>query len=345
MEMAKIINYKTIQLKEINLRDTTFSFSFPESCKSIKGQDALKDSIRRMGVIHPVILYQNRIVCGRRRVLACRALGKKLIPAGVIEGKISPNFVPAKKLRDVSGLDLFILNIEDNLYIRQLNIIENAVIIEKLIELWQADKRDVITKYLPLLHIPSDIRYLQKYRLLAKLNNKVKSLIVERGISLDTVDIIRQWPIKVRNNVLSRILAFGFGNNKISRILTLLNDISVRDNVSADSIFKVRKWLNVSRKRNIPLYRKGIWLTNFLEQKLYPMRTEFRAGVKSIIARLNLAENISVEMDNLLTGEDNNINLKIKCGNRKELEGIIAGLRILKSSKALDELLHLIKGH
>ena len=72
-------NFKSIPIEKIDLDDrlTSFSLGIPA--------DSLQQSIKEVGVIHPVTLIQTgdrfRIVCGHRRVKASSLLEKNKIPA------------------------------------------------------------------------------------------------------------------------------------------------------------------------------------------------------------------------------------------------------------------------
>lgn len=320
--MAKINKYTEIALNEINLEDTTFSFSFPQEL------DRLTESISKMGLFHPILLYHKRIACGRRRILSCKKLGWKEIPVGIIEGTHTE-------------IEIFKLNLEDNLSIRELNIIEKSKILNKLLNLWQVPQENIIKEYLPLLKIPANIKYLNKYLWLNDLSEELTGMLIKGKVSLDTLNITRDWPENIRDKILNLALSFGFGTNKTGEILTLLSDISIKDNSPIDKPIQAKEWLKTNNNPQIPPYQKGLWLRKFLLMNRYPMHTEFRDRVKSLIAKL--PENISIELNNLLSWEEDSISLKVKCKKKEDLEQTIKELSKLSNSPELSELLGLLR--
>lgn len=317
--MVKINKYTEIDLKEIKLQDTTFCFSFPQEA------DNLTESISKTGLIQPPILHENRIVCGRRRILSCKKLGWKMISVGIIEEK-------------QAEIEIFKLNLEDNLSTRELNIIEKSIILNKFLNLWRLSQEEIIKIYLPRLNIPPNIKYLKKYIWLEDLSNETKKMIIKNNISLDTLNITIDWP----KNILYLVLGFGFGNNKTSEILILLRDISLKNNSPVEAPIHSEEWLRVKNNSQFSLYQKGIWLRDFLSGKRYPMHTEFKNKVKELIDRLKLPENVTIELKNLLTWEDDTISLRLKCKKKKDLEETLKELSRLKDSPELNELLDIL---
>lgn len=51
--------------------------------------DKLRDSIRRDGLLHPIIAWRGHVLVGQRRVEICRTLGHRVIPAYEITEDVS----------------------------------------------------------------------------------------------------------------------------------------------------------------------------------------------------------------------------------------------------------------
>lgn len=322
--MVKISKYKKINIEDIDLNKTKFSFSFPEQV------DNIAESINKIGLLQPPVIYRDQIVCGRRRIKACKKIGHKETAAGIIEN--AP-----------SDLSLFELNIYDNISIRELNIIEKSIILNKLHKEFNINDEDIAKRYFSLLKIPVSMRYFNKYIWLCSLSDNLKKDIVERNISLDTICIMKDWPQSVRDETLQLVLSFGFGNNKVNEIVDLLRDISLRDNAPVDAPFRLDAWKKIKDDPRVSYYRKGEWLRGFLTKKRYPIHSEFKDNVKRIISKLDLKDDISFELNNLLSWEDDGINIKAKYKSRKDLEKIIEKLKLLKDSEELCDLLNMLK--
>jgi hypothetical protein len=108
----------TVGIEEIDANDHAFKIT------SGRRPDDLIHSIADVGLISPPILRQTgntmTVVCGFRRIEACRSLGWNHLDARIIKGF------------DATGLDCLMLAIADNCFNRQLNVIEQAEAVVRL---------------------------------------------------------------------------------------------------------------------------------------------------------------------------------------------------------------------
>lgn len=322
--MVKINKYVELDINEIDLRNDKFLFSFPEE------SNELLESIKRTGLLNAPLLHLNHVICGRRRILACKKLGIRKINAGILNS-------------NSSELDLFILAIEDNSTNRKFNIIEKSAIINKLLNVFKTPKKVLVAKYLPFLGVPADIRYINKYIWIDNLKRTLKMELLEKNVSLSTLNIISDWPEDKKKKTLEIVMSFGFGNNKVSDILNLLNEISLRDNSAPSLMYNSEACNKICNNPNLSLYQKGERFRALLFQKRYPNYSEFKGKLKNLTKKLALSENIKIDLDNLLTMEDERISFNIQCKSKKDLGKTISKLEKLKNSEELQQLLDLLK--
>jgi len=89
-----------------------------------RNSDVVKESIRKVGLINPVILKKRldadetySAICGYQRIMACQKLGWERIEAKVID--------------DVKEEKILLLVLHDNLSSRGFNEIEKAIVLKK----------------------------------------------------------------------------------------------------------------------------------------------------------------------------------------------------------------------
>lgn len=301
--------------------DKTYSFSFPEELES------LTQSIKIVGLLQPIILTDSyNIVCGTRRVISCKKLKLKDAPAIILD-------------KNLPDLDLFKINLEDNLSTRTPNIIEKSIILNKLKNNFKIPEEIIIKEYLPMLKIPCNIKYLEKYIRLDKLPVDLKHEIIDKDISIEILDNLKKWP----DYLIKLIFSFNFGNGKTFQLITILNEISLHSGKAVDEPLKSIEWLNIYKNPDIPIYQKGRRLREFLLAKRYPIYTEYKNKIRKTTNRIKLPDNISLLLNELLTLENDSINLKVRCKNIEDLKTAAQKLMEISDSQALAELINLLK--
>lgn len=301
--------------------DKTYSFSFPLKLES------LTRSIKIVGLLQPVILTDSyNVVCGTRRVISCKKLKLTDVPAIILD-------------KNLPDLDLFKINLEDNLSTRTPNIIEKSIILNKLKNNFNVPEEIIIKDYLPILQMPSNIKYLKKYIWLDKLPVDLKNEIVIKKISIETLENMKSWP----DYLIRLLFSFNFGNTKTFQLVIILNEISLHSGKPVDEPLKSTAWLNIYNNPDIPIYQKGLKLREFLLEKRYPIYIEYKNRIRQITNKIKLPNNISLLLGELLTLENDNINLKIKCKNSEELKTAAQKLMEIADSQDLKDLIDLLK--
>ena len=154
---------KKIDLVEMNLRDKRFCISFGDNVEK------LKLSIKSIGVTSPPIITPGKgkkseyiLVSGFKRVLACKQVGLKNIPCFVT--------------RSFSDLENFKIAVMDNIGTRELNPIEKSNVVFKLLK-FNAEKKEVISKYLPLLSLEPNVNVLNNFLTLQSFSKRIKNVL------------------------------------------------------------------------------------------------------------------------------------------------------------------------
>lgn len=308
-----------IPLKDINQKDRTFCLSFPLS------PFPLSNFIKETGFISPLILRKKKgekryqIVSGFRRIEAFKNRIFKKIPAFIF----SESELPNKKA--------ILLSFYDNLSQRYLNEIEKSMAIEKLHSLGKISEEKLINFFLPLLGLPRSKKYLEKYLALERIEEAFKKSIAQNEISLEIGIILAKFSLQERKRIFNLIKRLRLNQNKAKEIITLLKEISRREEKSINSLLS---------EEVLKDYRDFSNFRDYLLNRRYP---EFKAYEKkffNLAKSLKLSPEIKISPPAFFESDRLKINLEIK--QEKELEKIISSLKRAFKSKEFSKLLSML---
>ncbi len=178
IELKKLesIPIELIEISEENVRKT----------KAREGLEELKQSIKKLGLIHPIIVVKKNgkyeLIVGQRRFLACKELGMKEIPAII--------------LGELDSLTKRFISFSENIQRRKLPFEDTIRVCEYLYENYKGTPKERIEKIAKDLGITFDTvkRYLA-YRLVPE---EVRKMVDEGKLYRTTAYRITQafWPNK-----------------------------------------------------------------------------------------------------------------------------------------------------
>lgn len=168
---------------------------------------------------------------------------------------------------------------------------------------------------------------------------ELKQKIISKDLPSGILDDIKDWPL----DLLELIFNFKLSINKTIQVISLLKDISLRDDKPIDNPLKSPEWINIFNNTKIPIYQKGRWLRQFLLSIRYPAYTILKDKIKQNINKLNLPKNIKIIQDELLTLEKDVISFKIECKDIQDLKIAAKKLEEISKLKEVEELLNLLK--
>lgn len=320
--------FEEILLNNIELRSNIYNVSFSEK------SNTLTQSINKIGLINPITLYKEgnvyTVVCGHRRLSACTELKFNSLSARILENTFSP-------------IDLLTLNIEDNTQTRIFNLIEKATIIDKLLNQLKLPIQNVVKTFLPLIGIPANEKYIDNYLFIHTLSNELKNLIISNNLSIEAIKKILELPANIQVHIFDLILSFKLGSNKTAETINLLVDLSQHSISKLDSILDDPEWTQIKNDVKIPDRQKGQYFRNILIKRRFPEYSNFREKAKKIISKLNLPKNISLDIEELLTWENDSITLKLNAHDNNELNTLSKNLLELSKSNDLQELFKLLR--
>src|SRR4030066_339863 len=204
-----------IPLNQIDLSDETFSVNYLPDLQS------LRSSIEEIGLIQPVLLRKKsgryQMVCGFRRISVLKELGKSEIESRVFEEE------------EMEGFQLFSLSLHENLTTRGFNAVEKAIALDKLIHRFQIEPAAVIKTFLPLFSLEPNEKILNTYLSLAQMEDEIKTYVLKEEVSRSNIRKLSALTPDNRMAVLSLISSLKLGENRLREVLTLLEEISRRN--------------------------------------------------------------------------------------------------------------------
>jgi hypothetical protein len=155
------------------------------------------------------------VISGFRRVSILRELGAEEAESRVLE--------------DEGDLALFSLALHENATTRDLNAVEIAIALEKLVNRFHVEPSEVIDRYLPLFSLETNEKILKTYLDLARMEDEIKRYVVEEKVSRTNIRRLASMSPEDRKAVLAVIAPLNLGENSLREILTLIEEISRRE--------------------------------------------------------------------------------------------------------------------
>jgi ParB family chromosome partitioning protein len=312
-----------IPLQQIDLSDDTFSVNYLPDFKN------LRSSIEEVGLIQPVFLRKRlggyQIICGFRRISVMKELGKSEIESRVFEEK------------EMDEFQLFSLSLHENLTTRGFNVVEKAIALDKLIHCFQIGPAMVIENFLPPFSIEPNEKILNTYLSLAQMENEIKRYVLEEEVSRSNIRRLATLNPDDRMTILSLISQLKLGENRLREILTLLEEISRRNQCAEKDIVQrpdiqailSQKELTPSQKTE----RVKKVLMGLRYPKMYQMEEEFEKRRRN----LNLPSNLLIHHHPFFEGRG--LRVEFQFETMEEYQSILHSLSFLAKNRKLQELL------
>jgi ParB/RepB/Spo0J family partition protein len=219
----------------------------------------LAASIRHLGLINPPILRKSNagytVVCGFRRVEACRRIGMKSIPAR-LSGE------------DVSDLECVELAIADNAMQRDLNELELSRCFCLLSRFYP--QMSLLTEAAGRLGLPAGMPYVKKLLTLASLPGKIQTAVACGQISLSMVERLRQCDAADADAMASLFMALRPSLNKQQEIFRLCREISKREEISITALLNNPELKALTASEDLDSNRRTTLLRQALQKRRMP---------------------------------------------------------------------------
>ena len=309
-----------ISLTEIDIEDETYRITTDSST------DDLEASIQRVGLLNPPVLRKKASgyapVSGFRRIRACRKLGWESVDSRVLDAKIP-------------DIQCVMTAICENSLQRALNLIETSRALN-ILSAYVAD----VPRRLRInadLGLPDNPRYMDKVAKLSRLPMNVQDAVADESISLSMAVALERIAPTDATILCNLFCDLKIGLNKQQEILTLIKEISAREDISINALLNGPDFNSIRTNPDFDRTRKRQAIRNYLKHRRYPNIAKSEERFKAHKRRLNLSQPIKLEPPPYFEGKD--YTLKIQFSNLSELKAHTATLCDLVENPILKKII------
>jgi len=311
---------KTVKLSLIDSNDDSFRITTQINI------DHLMDSIDNVGVLNLPLLIEKKsgykIVCGFRRIEACRRLGWTDVEARILDS-------------DTKRLECIKYAITDNSLQRPLNLIEQSRSINMLYGFF----KDVsaLGKSLSVMGLPDNQSIIKKIKGLYHLPGFVQSGILSNTISLAMALELGRLQLEAGECLAKLFQTLTLSLNKQREILTLLKEISLREDTSILKVLENDNLQKILTNKNLDRNQKIREIRIYLKQRRFPVITAAEKEFEKHMKKLKLGSGTKlIPPDNF---EGTTYTLKLFFKNLIELKDRKASFDALIKNPSLNKIL------
>ena len=311
---------QTVMLADIDSADTTFRITTRTEL------DNLVLSIQKLGLMHAPVLKYNPggyvIVCGFRRIAACRNLGWTRIRARV--------------LRENFGFfEMARLAVADNALQRPLNLIETSRALKLLTGV--KTEKEVLVAAAAELGLPLSPSIVPKLTKICDL-----PLPIQKGILADVIDLSMALELDRLNPEDGQALLGLFdhlkvGLNRQRELLLLLEEISQREEIPIQQLMTEKPLNHILENTEIDRSIKRQKVRTYLRRRRFPMISEAETQYRAFVKQLKLGPHITLMPPKDFEGMT--YTMTIRFDNQKELKNLKAKLEKIIHHPGLGKIL------
>ena len=316
------MDIRKIPVQYIDVSDKTYSVNFAPDLQR------LRSSIEEMGLIQPVLLRKKsggyQIICGFRRISVINDLGKLEIESKVFEEK------------EMDAFQLFSLSLHENLTTRGFNAVEKAIALDKLIHRFQIDPAAVIKTFLPFFSLEPNEKILNTYLSLAQMEDEIKTYVLNEEVSRSNIRRLSALTSDDRIAILSLISSLKLGENRLRETLTLLEEISRRNQCQEKDIVQRSEIQVVLFQKELTPSQKTERIRKVLTDLRYPRLNQMEKTFEKRRKDLNLPSNISLHHPPFFEGK--RLKIEFQFETTEEYRGILSFLSNLSDNEGFRDL-------
>jgi ParB/RepB/Spo0J family partition protein len=317
------MDIKQIPVQQIDVSDKTFSVNY------LPDLQKLRSSIGEIGLIQPVLLKKKsggyQIICGFRRISVMKELEKAEIESRVFEEK------------EMDEFQLFSLSLHENLTTRGFNTVEKAIALNKLIHLFRIDPAEVTKTFLPLLSLEPNEKILNTFLSLAQMEDEIKTYVLKEEVSRSNIRRLSTLTSDNRMAVLSLLSSLKLGENRLKEALTLLEEISRRNQCKEKDIVERSEIQTVLSQKELTPSQKTERVKKVLTDLRYPKLNQLEKAFEKNRKDLKLPSNISLHHVPFFEGK--RLKIEFQFETTDEYQAILKSLSSLSDKKEFEEII------
>ncbi len=288
----------------------------------------LEASINKIGLINSPLLAtkgkggaedQFWVVAGFRRIAVLKALDVNQAPCRVL----SP---------ETSTLQCLMLNLYDNLAVRDFNAVETGMALTRLAEL--LPEQEVIKNFMPLLNLPSHEETLHLFvRIETALDRRGKDLLACGSLSIQAAKLLLEMDSAARNEICRYFSDVKFSKNQQAQFIDFVNDLSRIENQSIPELLNEPDLITICENEQMNNPQKVRALIKLLRSRRLPHLVKAEKGFNRMVKNLELPAGFQITPPPYFEGPNYKLEIFFKDGR-----DLIEKLVILAKKDALIEL-------
>ena len=268
---------KIVNLSQIDFSDETFRIT------TEKQVDDLMLSLNHVGILHlPLLLKKEAtytIICGFRRIEACRRLNWSELEAMVLDP-------------DTMRLNCIKYAITDNAFQRPLNLIEKSRSIEMLSDFFKDIKR--LSEELSVLGLSEHPSMIKKLKGICRLPEPIQNSILSNTISLAMVLELSGMSEDDTKGFVKLFNTLKMSLNKQREILTLVKEIAMREDKPILQVIDESHLKKILMDENLDKNQKTHNIRIYLKQRRFPTIVNTEKSYEKYHEKLNLERGIKL---------------------------------------------------
>ena len=312
--------YQTISLGDIDTEDLTFRITTSSNIEDLLG------SIQKIGLIQPPVLLANSsgytIICGFRRIAACRKLGWTRITARILE----------------KGIDRFKtaqLSIADNSLQRSLNLVETSRALN-LLEDFSPDPQQR-REAAGALGLPISRSVAPAIRKICRLPLPLQEGILRETINLSMAMQLGGLDPQAAGNLVQLFDQLKVGLNKQRELLLLLEEIAEREDTTIPQLIAEKPMQEILKTPEMDRAVKRQKVRSFLRQRRFPAITKAETEYHQWVRKLKLGKNINLTPPKDFEGST--FRMTLRFNNRQDLSDLNKRIEKIIQNPALCKIL------
>jgi len=310
---------KTVDLSQINFSDDAFRIT------TEKQVDDLMLSINHVGILHlPLLLKKEAtytIICGFRRIEACRRLNWSKLEARVLDP-------------DAIRLECVKYAITDNAFQRPLNLIEKSRSIEMLSDFFKDTNR--LSKELSVLGLSEHPSMIKKLKGICHLSEPLQNSLLSNTISLAMVLELAGMSADDVKGFIKYFNTLKLSLNKQREIVTLVKEIAMREDKSILEVIEESHLKKILMNEDLDKNQKAHNIRIYLKQRRFPTIADIEKSYEKNRQKLNLERGFKLIPPTNF--ESPTYILQLSFNNITQLKGLKTALNTLMENPYLKKI-------
>ena len=262
---------KIVNLSQIDFSDDAFRIT------TEKQVDDLMLSINHVGILRPPLLLKKEatytIICGFRRIEACRRLNWSKLEAMVLDP-------------DTMRLKCITYAITDNAFQRPLNLIEKSRSIEMLSDFFKDINR--LSEELSALGLSEHPSMIKKLKGICHLPEPLQNSILSNTISLAMVLELAGMSEDDAKGFIKYFNTLKLSLNKQREIVTMVKEIAMREDKSILQVIEESHLKKILMNEDLDKKQKAHNIRIYLKQRRFPTIANIEKSYEKYRQKLNL---------------------------------------------------------